>query len=251
MNEEAHWNTMAASYEDQIFDVFKSDKRKKLPVYFEKYADQAHHAIDFGCGIGKAFPYLSPLFGEILAIDISAKCLSLAKSRAFSNIAFKRVDLTKPGLRLPKTDFAFCCNVVMLPEIEKNEAMLRNIYKSLKKGGHAVLVLPSLESILYSSWRLIDWYRKEGVKPEKIPASEFNYFKGSKRDLLQGIVEISGVPTKHFSEPEIRILIKSAGLSVVSIDHLEYDWDTEFSSPPKWMQEPYPYDWLVECKRID
>ena len=60
MNEESHWNKIAHSYEDEIFDVFKSDKDKKLPGYFKKYANKDHLAIDLGCGIGKAFPFLSP-----------------------------------------------------------------------------------------------------------------------------------------------------------------------------------------------
>ena len=250
MDEEAHWNGIATRYEDEIFDVFKSDKGKILPTYFKKYANKGHSVIDFGCGIGKAFPYLAPSFKEILAIDISAECLARAKSNPWSNIAFKRADLTQPGLELPPADFAFCCNVIMLPEIKKNEAMIRNIHKSLRVNGAAVIVVPSFESIFYSSWRLMEWYRKEGVRPDEIPGSELSYYKGSKIDILRGVMKISGVPTKHYLQPEIEVLFRNAGLSVLAIDKVEYDWNTEFNSPPEWMQEPYPWDWLVECKKI-
>src|SRR3546814_9717363 len=64
------------SYEDESFDLFKSDKEKKLPFYFRKYANKNHAAIDLGCGIGKAFPYLSPAFKKVFAVDISDKCLN-------------------------------------------------------------------------------------------------------------------------------------------------------------------------------
>lgn len=250
MNEEAHWNAMANRYEDEIFDVFKSDKGKILPTYFRKYANADHSVIDFGCGIGKAFPYLAPAFKEILAIDISAECIALAKSNRYSNISFRRADLTQPGLRLPQADFAFCCNVIMLPEIKKNELMIRNIQKSLRVNGAAVVVVPSFESIFYSTFRLMEWYRKEGVKPDEIAESEFSYYKGSKRDMLQGIMKISGVPTKHYLQPEIEVLFKKEGLSVLAVEKVEYDWNTEFTSAPEWLQEPYPWDWLVECKKI-
>ena len=250
MNEETHWNGIAGRYEDEIFDVFKSDKKKILPAYFEKYANKDHSVIDFGCGIGKAFPYLAQLFKGILAIDISAECIARAKSNPWSNITFIRADLTRPGLRLPQANFAFCCNVIMLPEIKKNEAMIRNIHKALKVSGAAVVVVPSFESILYSSWQLMEWYRKEGVKPGEIADSELSYYKGSKRDILQGIMQISAVPTKHYLQPEIEVLFRNAGLSVLAIDKVEYDWSTEFNAPPKWMREPYPWDWLVECKKI-
>jgi SAM-dependent methyltransferase len=250
MNQEKHWNEIAAHYEDEIFDVFQSDKNKVLHRYFRKHANHTHKAIDFGCGVGKAFPYLSPSFKHVQAIDISADCLSIAKQNSYSNISYKRLDLSRKNLRLPTADFVFCCNVIMLPEIEKNEVMYKNIQRSLKKDGHAVIVIPSMESIMFSSLRLIDWYRKEGVKPSEISPDELNYFKGSKVDILQGLVHINGVPTKHYSQPELEILLASAGLTITAIEKLEYEWSTEFASPPRWMQSPFPWDWLIECKRM-
>ena len=251
MNQEKHWNGIATRYEDEIFDVFRSDKNKILELYFKKHANPAHEAIDFGCGVGKAFEYMSPFFKQVLAIDISTKCIAIAKKNAYTNITYQRLDLSKRNLQVPKAEFAFCCNVIMLPEIDKNERMIKNIQQSLTPNGNALIVIPSMESILFSSWRLIDWYRKEGTKPDDIAASELSYFKGSKRDILQGLVHINGVPTKHYSGPEIHVLLKSAGFAITALEKLEYHWNTEFSSPPDWMQEPYPWDWLVECKKVN
>ena len=128
--------------------------------------------------------------------------------------------------------------------------MIRNIYRCLKKNGSAVIVIPSLESIMFSSWRLIDLYRREGVKPEDIPSSELAYFKGSKRDILQGIIYIDGVATKHYSHPEIQVLFERSNLEVTAVEKVEYNWDSEFSTPPKWMKAPYPWDWMVECRKL-
>lgn len=249
MNEKAHWNRIAPSYNDEIFDVFQSDRKKKLPRYFKKHAGLTKTAIDFGCGNGKSFPHISSRFKHILGLDISKGLLEQAKARGYTNIDLKQADLTKKKLSLPPVDFAFCCNVIMFPVIEKNRQLIKNIHKALKKGGTALIVLPSLDSALFSSWRLIDLYRKEGVKPEDIPASEFHYFKGSKRELVQGIVHIDGVPTKHYSASEINVIFTEAGLAVTKIEKLEYDWNTELSDPPTWLQDPYPWDWLVECKK--
>lgn len=249
MNEEAHWNTIAPKYNDEIFDVFNSDKNKRLPFYFKKHANTSHHAIDFGCGNGKSFPYLSPIFKSITAIDISQELLNQAKKRPYSNIAFKRLDLTRQNLNLSPADFVFCCNVAMLPEIKKTHAMIRNIQKALRTGGNALVVLPSLDSVFYSSWRLIELYKKEGVSPDKVPNSEFDYFKASKRDIIQGIIYIDGVPTKHFGQSELDVVFREAGLRITNLDKVEYDWNSEFAEPPKDMLEPYPWDWLVECKK--
>lgn len=249
MDQEKHWNTIAPSYEEEIFDVFKSDKNKILPHYFNRHANKAHKAIDFGCGVGKAFPYLAPLFKEILAVDISEECLTAAKSKPYTNIVFERIDLSEPGLKISPAEFAFCCNVIMLPEVERNKTMLSNISRSLKPKGNSVIIIPSLESIFYASWRLIQSYKKDGVEVSDIPESEFHYFKASKRELIEGIMHINGVPTKHYSQPEIEVIFREAGLTVTAIEKVEYHWNTEMESPPAWMKDPYPWDWLVECTK--
>lgn len=246
MNEETHWNKIAHSYEEEIFDVFHSDKDKKLPHYFQKYANPDHDALDLGCGIGKAFPYLSPAFRKVHAVDISDKCLDIAANKQYANINFQKVDLTDPELKLPQAHFGFCCNVLLLPDLQKNIAMIKNAYKALRKDSAAIFVMPSLDSILFYAWRLIEWNRMEGVSPADIPESEFSYFSGSKRDIFQGLIKIDGVVTKHYSHPEIEVIFRDAGFRIGTIDRIEYDWSTEFAQPPKWLKGPYPWDWLVE-----
>jgi SAM-dependent methyltransferase len=246
MNEEKHWNHIAPTYNKEIFDVFQSDTKKVLATYFEKHTNPKHSAVDFGCGNGKAFSYLAPRFKNVLGLDISQKLLNQAKLLPYENVLLKQADLTKT-LRLPKADFVFCCNVAILPEVETNLSIIKNIQKTLKPGGHALVVIPSLESMIYSAWRLIDWYKKEKVKPEKIDQSEWSGFAGKKIDILQGLVSIDGHTTKHYTQPEIEVVLSRCGLSVSKIAKIEYGWNSEFAKPPKWMGAPYPWDWLVEC----
>ncbi|MBL7871149.1 MAG: class I SAM-dependent methyltransferase [Cyclobacteriaceae bacterium] len=249
MNEKEHWNKIAPSYNDEIFDVFQNDKFRKLSTYFKKHGSLSKTAIDFGCGNGKSFPFIAPLFKQVIAFDISKGLLKQAEQRGFTNVTLKQADLTKKKLVLPKVDFAFCCNVIMFPVRKKNCQMIDNVYRSLKPGGIAVIVLPSLDSALFAAWRMMDVYEKEGTKPQDIPKNEFDYFKANKRDLIQGIIHIDGVPTKHYSESEIKVMFREAGFTVTAIDKLEYDWETEIALPPKWLKDPYPWDWLVELRK--
>jgi len=250
MNEEKHWNHIAPTYNAEIFDVFQSDTKKVLAKYFKKYTNLKHEAIDFGCGNGKAFFYLAPRFKKVFGLDISQKLLNQAKTLPYTNVSLKQADLTK-ALKIPKADFIFCCNVAILPEVETNIAIIKNIQKTLKPGGHALVVIPSLESMIYSAWRLIDWNKKEKVKPEDIDPSEYSGFSGKKIDILQGIVQIDGHTTKHYTQQEIEVVFSHCGLTVSKIEKVEYTWNSEFTKPPKWMGAPYPWDWLVECgKRV-
>ena len=247
MDQEKHWNKIGASYNQQIFDVFASDKKKILPKFLKKQRNPKATAIDFGCGNGKAFPLLAPLFKELIAADISEELLNQAKATRYKNVKFLQADLAKPNVSLPSVDFIFSCNVIMLPEPQRNYQMLTNIHQSLKPGGNALLIVPSTESILFAGWRLIDWYRREGVAPKDIDASELSYFTGGKHEIVQGIFYIDGVATKHYSREELEVIVSQSGLTVTSIEKIEYDWSTEFDEPPAWMKEPLPWDWLVVC----
>ncbi len=55
MQERAHWNRIGSGYQEEIFDVFRSDRLKIIPKIIAKYANPEHTAIDFGCGTGRAF----------------------------------------------------------------------------------------------------------------------------------------------------------------------------------------------------
>ena len=243
MEERAHWNRIGGAYQDEIFDVFRSDRLKIIPSIFAKYANPKHTAIDFGCGTGRAFEYLSPSFQSVLAVDISDNLLAIAKQSDFKNIKFKQHDLTKP--LKSSADFGFCCNVVMLPEVDMNKVVLKNIRHSIKKGGNVAIVMPSLESFIYSGWRLIEWCKKQN---EEVDPSDLSGFRGTTTDLIQGLVRIDNVKTKHYLETELVLLFTGAGFKNIAIHKVEYDWTSEFSSPPKWMKDPYPWDWLIEAK---
>ena len=191
---------------------------------------------------------------RVIGLDISQNCINTSKKvvaeNAYSNISLRRMDLSKPKLNLPPCDFASCVNVVMLPALKKNFSIISNIQKTLKKNRIAVFVIPSLESKLFTAQQLIRWHEKDGVKAEEIPGSEFSHISKSRRATVQGLVKIDTEPTKHYLHVEILALFASAGFTVTAIEKLQYSWTTEFETPPKWMREPFPWDWLVECRKV-
>jgi SAM-dependent methyltransferase len=246
--DKAYWNKIGSEYNEEIFDAYKEDRTGKLKKYIDKYSDKKKICLDVGCGTGKAFPYLSPAFREILGIDISSELLKIAKKSPYKNITLKRVDLSKP-VKLPKSDFAFCCNVAILPDHQKNLGIIKNVSRALKKRGAAIFVVPSVESSLFAGKQIIGQYEKDGVPYEDIPKDELAYYDGGKKGILFGLIRINGVPTKHYLEPEIRTTFRAAGFDIKKIDKLEYNWTSEFTSPPKSLKDPYPWDWIVEAQK--
>jgi hypothetical protein len=122
--------------------------------------------------------------------------------------------------------------------------MVRHVCAAVKKGGHLVLVVPSIESVVLTHARHAEWDARASGSTQS-PGSEI--MQGS--DPLRGVVCIDKVPTKHYSADEIASLLAVHGLGAIDVQKIEYPWTTEFDRPPKWMQAPYPWDWFVEARK--
>ena len=250
MNEQQHWNRIAGRYDEDIFDVFASDRKKLLGRYFRKHADKKGTAIDFGCGNGRAFPFLAPRFKLVIGADISENLLQEAAASGYRNISLFHRDLAAKETNLPKADFVFSCNVIMLPDASASHQMFANVRSLLKRGAHAVLVIPATESMMFTSWTITELYRSEGVRPRDIDPDEFSYFSKRRSDVADGVFYIDGVPTRHYTAPELEVITKKAGLKITALERLEYEWTSELADPPADLRSPYPWDWLVECRGV-
>ena len=249
--DKSYWNRMGKNYRDEIFSVAESDKCRIIEKQLRKFSGPNKIAADFGCGIGGFLPLLSENFRKVYAIDFSASCLQKAKllNGDLDNVSFHCADLTSPKLSIPKVDFILCVNAIITSSISKRIGILKNISAHLAKGGHLFLVVPSMESAFFTNYRLIEWNLDDGMSPSAAVLGGFDKTKPSMAHLHQGIVEIDHVPTKHYLKEELAVLSENLNFEIVSVSKVEYDWDTEFDSPPEWMKSPYPWDWLVVAKR--
>ena len=250
----AYWNAIADTYEADIFSVLKHDRGGQIAGKIRQYGSRRQTAIDVGCGIGHFLPLLSGLFRKIHAVDLSAKCIAKARSSytRLTNVTFQIADLAARGIRLPRTDFALCVNSVITPSLACRNRILDVTCKHLRPGGHLVLVVPSLESALLTDFRLIECNLRHGQRPESAVRSGFRTPRRAGRSRLhEGILCIEQVETKHFLKEELLILLRNRGMHTLEIEKIEYPWNTEFTHAPRWMQAPYPWDWLFVARKTN
>jgi SAM-dependent methyltransferase len=251
MSEKKFWDTIGNDYAEEIFSVFDSDKYGRLKKLVEKHAGRRKDAIDFGCGIGRALPLLAPNFRHVLAVDISTELLSIACQYPALNVTYQQADLAVRKTGLPPADFAFCANVAISDKPERNYRILENVVKGLKKNGTAVIVVPSVESAGLSKWTLMKLYKSEGKPAYRIPKSDKALLNGlDLKAIRDGIIPIDGNPTKHYQLTELFRLFDHGPTRVESLDKLEYPWTTELAEPPAGLKAPYPWDWVVEVRRV-
>lgn len=243
-----YWEKIAPGYDEEIFDVLYNDKKAIISKAIRKIGGPNKTVIDAGCAIGKWLPLLSPLFKEVIASDISAKNLSIAKARhaSLSNIIYQRTDLSSPKARLPKADTVVCVNAILTDSLKKRNIFFHNLSRWVKKGGHLVLVVPSLESWMFTHIIQQKFSIDKDLFDQKLSPKEASkkYF-----NALQGNLDIDNVPTKHYVEEELHILLSREGFTIESCRKIEYNWNTEFVKAPKWLKEPKPWDWFVLASR--
>ena len=242
-----YWEGVADNYEAEIFSVSDEDRNGVVLSALDQCKDAGGTVSDIGCGIGGFLPALSKRFKDVIAVDVSSKCIAQAKAAhcSLSNVSYLTKDLFATGARLPKVDVAFSCNSILTASMKHRDRMLDVVCRHIRPKGHLVLVVPSLESTFLRNVRLIEWNRRDGTSAGNAAREGFKKNRHElERRIHEGIVQIEGVETKHYLEEEIEILLRNRGMVMTDIQKVEYSWGTEFAKPPRWMKDPFPWDWL-------
>ena len=242
-----YWERIAHNYNEEIFDVFRNDRAGIIRSAIQEYSSVAKNVMDIGCAVGKWIPFLAVNFKKVVATDISAKNIELAKvnCNAFSNVQYIRADMSDAKLKIAACDVAICINAILTGSLAKRIIFFKSLAKCVKKGGTLILVVPSLESSLYTSIIKHRW----NIDPAARKKHSVKEYAEKIKNFSQGNIDIDQVPTKHYLDEELTLLLSQEKFNVVEARKVEYSWKTEFLHPPKWLKEPYPWDWMVIAKR--
>jgi 2-polyprenyl-3-methyl-5-hydroxy-6-metoxy-1,4-benzoquinol methylase len=244
-----YWEKIAPSYNEEIFDVLENDKKDLIRNVIKQYASKNKTAIDIGCAVGKWLPVLSPLFKKVVALDISQKNLDIARDKhsSLENIEYLRADMSARKTGIPACDFGICINAILTPNQKDRNIFFKGISTSIKKGGRVVITIPSLES-----WFLVHIIQgRYKINKNHFPVKR-NAKDGLKKwnNILQGNADIDDVPHKHYLKEELQLLLSEVGFITEDFQKIEYEWNTEFIHPPKWLKEPKPWDWMVVARKF-
>lgn len=244
-----YWETIAPKYETEIFDVLRNDVSGSIVAAIEEMASPDKTVMDIGCAVGKWIPVLAPKFKHVIAADISAKNLQIAKEKypEYENVEYARMDMSANDLTVTPCDTAICINAILTDSKEKRINFFQSLSLCLHIDGELVLVVPSLESKLYTNI-IADRWNVDDADNDILPKGKEATRKVS--NIRQGVTDIDNVPTKHYLGEELHLLLTLEGFEVTKIKKINYGWDTEFHKPPKWLKEPYPWDWMCTAKKI-
>lgn len=243
-----YWERIAPNYSEEIFDVLKNDTSGKIVGAIEEVASKEKTVTDIGCAIGKWIPLLATAFKYVVATDISAINLDIAKEKCknYPNVEYQRMDMSAYTLTVTPCDVAVCINAILTDNLKKRINFFQSLNICLNQRGTLILVVPSLESKLYTNIIANRWNVDDDHK-EKIESVEKAYALA--KNIKQGVTDIDNVPTKHYLKEELELLLKLDGFTVDRVEKINYTWKTEFNNPPKWLDEPHPWDWMCVARK--
>lgn len=245
------WDTMHDDFEDAVFDPVGSDVHGTFWQAVRRFGRGAKRVADYGCGTGRQLPGLARRFQQVVGYDFAPRLLEVARSRVagLDHVAVRRVDLRKPITGSGRFDLGVCVNAWIMPSHEERRLVLRHIRSSLAPGTPLILIVPSLEAALYANERLIEWNRRSGLRGQALLREGIETTPRASRDLLHGIIDLAGSRTKHFLREEALTTLRAARFEPVHEARIEYPWGDYFDRPPRWLQQPGPWDWLFVARR--
>ena len=242
---------MAGRFEEGVLEIAGADQEGVLAEEIERLKGAGRTAADLGCGPGSLLPLLAEAFVQVEAVDHSRELLDLAiRNHGRPNVRFQRGDLIKGGLDGVQVDVAFCVNVLLFPEWRKLVKIVRSVRETIKVGGQAVFVVPSFESVLHVYESLARCRRVEGA-PSGLSRKQAEMALGKfVVSWVDGVVDISGVETKHWTRPELEGLLEDEGFQVERVRPVPYPWTEEIDEAPAWLEKRPPWDWLMVARRV-
>lgn len=236
-----YWDTMAARWDHEIFNTLHHDRSRVIGGEIRRSSRRARSVADFGCGTGTYLPLLSRLFEDVQGFERSRACTALARKnlRARGNVAVHSASAASVRRR-GQFDVVLCVNVAVHPSARARAGVFRSVGALLAPGGRLLLVVPSLESAA-----MVAAAEQEALQ-RRAGRRTADWVAGAQPD---GIVTIEGMPYKHYSKPELRIVLEGLGLAVSRIRRVEYSWRSQGVRPGPTMRHELPWDWIAVARK--
>ena len=245
------WNSLASDFEDDVLEIATHDLRGVLKEQVKRAAKGRTTAADLGCGPGSLLPLLCNKFKTVYAVDYAAELLKVAEQRNdFSNVQYLKHDLAGKEALPFAVDVTFCVNTLICKSDSMRHNMGQSLWHATKKKGLCVVVVPSMESVTHVYQTLVRCNERDKMSRSRAIAAMNRIYKKEVLSPVDGIVNIGGAATKCYTREEISIFLSEFGFNVEQILRIEYPWSEEIDHAPRWLKEPYPWDWVVVGRRL-
>ncbi len=231
---QAYWNSAALDFESEVCDITREESADlvKRHVALAKAKRKNPVLVDLGCGVGTFIHRYGPRFHKVTGVEFAPRIIAQAIKRcaAMPNVTWKTMDIPRAAKETGAVaDLTVCMNVITSASAAKRAALWSSIASVTRRRGHALVVIPSLES----EW-LVRATTKEKLEPER---------KG-------GLVKRDDAWQKHYERAELDRIFTDYGFTVRRVDRAYYPWSIEGVRETPARAKNRPWDWMALAQKL-
>ncbi|HXC56046.1 MAG TPA: hypothetical protein VNU97_12185 [Rhizomicrobium sp.] len=232
------WDRLADDFEREVCDITRETKSGQIDRLVRGLPVSAASSVlvDLGCGLGTFVARYGGLFRESFAVEHAPRIIARARTALAGRdgITFLTSSIPPAVRRIGRrADLTVCMNVITMPQADIREQMWRSLARVTRHRGHALIVVPSIESD-----RMVERIAYGTTRAEAIAAAP------------DGLVDRGGARQKHFAREELRAVLARHGFRAERLQRVTYPWAKEGLRKPRNARTRRPYDWLVLAERI-
>jgi len=232
------WDKLADDFEREVCDITRETKGREIARLVLRLRPSPRNSVlvDLGCGIGTFVERYGRLFRASFAVEHAPRIIARAKRRLAkrNDIVWMTSSIPPAAKRIgPLADLTVCMNVITMPSARIRAQMWDGIAQVTRRRGHALIVVPSIESD-----RMVE-HVAYGTSRAQAMA-----------DAPDGLVERGGSRQKHFARDELNALLQEHGFRIRKLMRISYPWQKEGLRKPRNAGTRRPWDWLVLAQRV-
>jgi len=232
------WDKLADDFEREVCDITRETRGDQIARLFRSLScdPQTSVLVDLGCGLGTFVGRYGKHFRQSYAVEHAPRIIARAKKRlaGVRGVTWMTASLPPAARRIGRrSDLTVCMNVITMPGARTRESMWKSVAGVTKKNGHALIVVPSIESD-----RMVERVAYGTTLAQ------------AKAETPDGLVDRGGARQKHFARDELRELLARHGFRAKAIQRVFYPWQKEGLRKPRNAGARKPWDWLVLAERL-
>ncbi len=164
---EKDWSNLAENFDNLQRYITGAETDKRIKQALSQLGDLGH-VLELGCGNGNYTKVLSSSSQSILATDISASMVEVAKRQLadIANVTVQTADCYATGLPVNRYDTVFMGNVIHV--VKYPDKALQEARRVLKAGGQLIIVSFTMDGMsLINKIKMIYRYLKAFGQPAK------------------------------------------------------------------------------------
>jgi SAM-dependent methyltransferase len=232
------WDKLANAFEREVCDITRETKSDRiarivrtLPLSKDKSV-----LVDLGCGLGTFIARYGRLFRQSYGVEHAPRIMARARKTLAGrdDVSFLTAGLPPAARRIGRrADLTVCMNVITMPVARTRESMWEAIARVTRKHGHALIVVPSIESD-----RMVERVAYGTTRTRAIA------------EAPDGLVDRGGARQKHFASEELRETLARHGFRTQRITRITYPWQKEGLKKPRNAGKQMPWDWLALAQKV-